>query len=238
MVPLMFKKKRRTRAYRISLVIFFAVIAFLALGKYNNVQAAVLLFDEGTGLRNNGFGNWNGTVGILFKVGETPLRVTSLGLWDGPNDSGGEGDGLELATEVGLWQNSVTLLASVSIGTVGAGSLVDGSNAYCLYESLTTPVILSANTEYRVGARYTSGGNAFTNNPKVSATGHFNSEVTVLAGVYNTDGANLNWPGDQDPNNYFGSATMQFSEVPIPGGVWILGSGFIGLVGLRRTFRK
>ena len=34
------------------------------------------------------------------------------------------------------------------------------------------------------------------------------------------------------------SATIDISAVPIPGEVWLLGSGLIGLVGIRRRFQK
>jgi len=213
------------------LAIFVAIIAFCSLGK-SNAQAAVLLFDEGTNLRNNGSGNWGGTVGVRFTVGDAPIQVTSLGLWDGPNPGGSEGDGLEVGTEVGLWNDSQVLLASVSIAQGTAGSQVDGSSAYCAFESLTTPVTLSANTNYRVGALYSENGNAFMNNG-----GSFDTSVNVFQGVYNSFDSYLDWPGSQDGNNRFGSATMQFSEVPIPAAVWLLGSGLIGLVGIRRKFK-
>lgn len=44
-----------------------------------------------------------------------------------------------------------------------------------------------------------------------------------------------------DSHNYgktLGNFSIYVDPVPIPGAVWLLGSGFIGLVGLRRKFRK
>jgi hypothetical protein len=34
------------------------------------------------------------------------------------------------------------------------------------------------------------------------------------------------------------SAFKEFSTVPIPGAVWLLGSGLIGLLGLRKKFKS
>ncbi len=42
-------------------------------------------------------------------------------------------------------------------------------------------------------------------------------------------------------DGFFGQGTLGFdpiNEVPIPGAIWLLGSGLVGLVGLRRRFRK
>jgi hypothetical protein len=162
-----------------------------------------------------------------------PILVTSLGIWDGPgNETTGssEGDGLEEGTTVGLWNDSGSLLDSVSIAAGIMGSFVDGSTAACVYASIT-PVTLNANTTYRVGALYTNGGSAFMN-----SGGSFNTSVNVTHGVFAS--GSFDFPGSTDTQNHFGSATMQFSVVPIPGALWLLGSGLISIVGIRRKFRK
>ena len=219
------------------LVICIFIIFFCMLGE-STTQAATfnLLMAEGSGLRNNGSGNFGGTVGVQFTVGSVPLLITSLGLWDGPNSGSSEGDGLEVAADVGLWNVSGSPLASVSIAQNSMGSFVDGSSASCVFASLTTPVTLNANSTYIIGAYYTSSGNAFTNNPE--ATALFSTSVNVTDGKYFSGGSSLTFPTSSDPANLFGSATMRFSEVPVPGAVWFFGTGLIGLLGLRRKFRK
>jgi len=37
---------------------------------------------------------------------------------------------------------------------------------------------------------------------------------------------------------YFGLDDVDVSPVPIPGAVWLLGSGVVGLIGLKRRMRK
>lgn len=43
-------------------------------------------------------------------------------------------------------------------------------------------------------------------------------------------------PLKTDPNFSYHYAT--FSQVPIPGAIWLLGSGLIGIVGIRKKFKK
>lgn len=51
---------------------------------------------------------------------------------------------------------------------------------------------------------------------------------TLFANVFGTGGGNLE----------AGNFGVQISTIPVPGAMWLLGSGLIGLVGLRRKFRK
>ncbi len=215
---------------RMSLAILVGIISLFLLAE-SKTQAATLLMGEGTGLRG-----YDGTVGVQFTVKSVPLLVTSIGLWDGPNPSGTEGDGLQVGADVGIWDNSGSLLASVSISAGSMGSFVDGSSASSVFAPLITPVTLSADSTYIIGAFYTSGGNAFTNNP--SATALFSTSVNVTAGKFNNNSSSLAFPNLSDPNNLFGSATMRFSEVPIPGAVWLLGTGLVCVIGFRRKFKK
>ncbi len=51
--------------------------------------------------------------------------------------------------------------------------------------------------------------------------------------------SNIIGTGDNYPNwSVSGNLTFVESEVPIPGAVWLLGTGLFGLVGLRRKIRK
>lgn len=216
---------------RMWLAILVLILSLFMLAN-SNTQAATLLMDEGTNLRNNGSGNYAGTVGVRFLVGSVPLEVTSLGLWDGPNNGGTEGDGLQVDTDVGIWDNIGNLLASVSISSGSTGSFVNGSNASSVFAPITAPITLSPDTFYRIGALYTDGGNAFTNNGVYNST-----SLSVTAGIF-INGTSLSFPTSSDVNIPFGSATMQFSEVPVPGALWLFGSGLVAKIGFKRRLRK
>src|SRR3954469_16560205 len=75
-------------------------------------------------LNDSGSGGEIGTVsggnlGYDFTVGSTPIMITALGLWDGPQSNGSIGDGFASEHIVGLWDNSGNLLATATmlIGT-------------------------------------------------------------------------------------------------------------------------
>ncbi len=55
--------------------------------------------------------------------------------------------------------------------------------------------------------------------------------MEAYAGVF------VNW-GDFQLTFLSSNSNDNFSPVPIPGAVWLLGSGLLGLVGLRKKFRK
>jgi len=42
----------------------------------------------------------------------------------------------------------------------------------------------------------------------------------------------------KDDVSWYVRGTFDFTPIPIPGAVWLLGSGLVGLMGLRRRFRK
>ena len=96
------------------------------------------------------------TVGYDFTVGSTPLLVTALGLWDGPQAAAGTfngstgmiGDGFANQHTVGLWDSAGNLLGSVIIQP---GTAVPLSGEF-RYVNLVTPVVLLAGTKYVLGS--------------------------------------------------------------------------------------
>jgi len=219
--------KRLTRypTRKLMTILGITVGLFCSLGA-PVVHSAVLLMNEGSGTLRE----WDGAVGVQFTVEGMPLQVTSLGIWDGPNSlfSGSEGDGIEVATDVGLWLDSGgSPLGSVSVAQGTVGTAVDGSTALSAFAAIT-PITLSANTTYRLAAFYTGGGNTFRD-----FGGYLSSSaITVPNGVFNTVTSGLTFPGSLVTSNTFASATMQFSVVPIPPAVWLFSSGLLGLIGI------
>lgn len=83
------------------------------------------------------------------------------------------------------------------------------------------------------------------------ATSTLSFQLQNLTGVWTTDGANffdINTkylagthifpPGGDDTGFAAGDGTTGMPYVPLPPSVWLLGSGLLGLVGLRRRFKK
>ena len=113
------------------------------------------------GTRNN----FTGTVGSKFTVGANAL-VDKLGFEDQLVN------GLASSHQVGLWNSSGILLASVTVQS-GTGSVLIGN---WRYETLPTPVTLTAGATYIVGAQVTNGGDKWTDN------GNFPIEFAINQG--------------------------------------------------------
>jgi hypothetical protein len=82
-------------------------------------------------------------------VGDTPITVTKLGVFDYG------ADGLNDSHEVAIWEEGNTdAVASVTVTTnsPAEGPLIDGSNCF-RYEPISE-VTLYPNTSYRIGAYY------------------------------------------------------------------------------------
>jgi hypothetical protein len=96
-------------------------------------------------------------------LGSTPLTITALGLWDGPEFSaqgsviGSVGDGFSSEHFVGLWDNSGNLLAK-AVMQLGTLDTLVGEFRYSstLIVINPGPLILSAGTTYVLGAAYVS----------------------------------------------------------------------------------
>ena len=92
-------------------------------------------------------GIFNDTVGFSFTLKDSPLRVTSLGVYDAGTN------GLSRTNFVGLWDNSGSLLASVTINRSTNAPLV----GFFRWADLSSPITLSASNTYRIGAQANIG---------------------------------------------------------------------------------
>ena len=117
-----------------------ALVGFAA-----HAATPALLFDQNTG---NTLANGPFTLGWEFTT-NAAVTVTGLGVFDDSQD------GLVESHDVGLWDNSGTLLAS---GTVVSGTVDPLVNQW-RYVS-TSPVTLAANATYYIGALWLDGGDA------------------------------------------------------------------------------
>jgi hypothetical protein len=147
----------------------------------------------------------------------TSISVTSLGAFDSTiSDSASP-------IEVGLWDHTGLLLASVTV--TSNSTLVDVSR----YESIT-PVTLTAGLTYYLGAYATTGTIIVTG--ESSGVGGFattSPQIQIGTDVYATNGG-FTFPSIIDGDPHSGAAIMgpnfEFSAVPEPA---MAGLAFLGL---------
>jgi len=96
--------------------------------------------DSGSLRTGDGF-----TLGSSFTVGSSNALVTSLGAWDNGSD------GLNFAKPVAIWDSSGNMIASATVGSGTAGTLVGEFR----YASIP-PVTLTAGQQYTVGVYYSA----------------------------------------------------------------------------------
>ena len=135
-------------------ILLLVCVAALSCAANFHAHANTILTDAGSGLAGTVSG---GNFGYDFTVGSTPLMITALGLWDGPNSNLGNavGDGFASAHVIGLWDNSGNLLAQATM-LIGATDTLMGEFRYSSVLTPTNPgpVILAANTTYVLGAAF------------------------------------------------------------------------------------
>ena len=171
----------------------------------------MLVTSPGTGFNTSYTGSYN--LGYQFTVGSSALSVTSLGFYDYSAGSFSfEGPGLGGIHPVGLWTTSGTLLASVVIPS-GISPL---KNSF-VFQSLGTPVVLSATTDYVLSAFWSSNADKVIANFTSSANPSFAADVT-LVGSRNIPGSSPSFafPSNGGTANGFSwiGPNMEYTVVP------------------------
>jgi len=120
--------------------LLFAALWLLAP---SSARAQQPLFTAPAGVIQSG----NYATGMEFTTGSNPIYVTQLGYVDWNSSGSGFGDGLAGAgAQVGIWDMSGTLLASV---TVPAGTATTQIGSY-RYAALSSVLTLAPNTTYQI----------------------------------------------------------------------------------------
>jgi Domain of unknown function (DUF4082) len=221
-------------------VIAKVILALLVMCPWSPAAASTAMYTFNT---PNFYGNnyyLPQTLGDIFTPAEN-ITVTSLGLFDYQDNGLGE------AHEVGIFNQSGALLASalVSAGTV---SPLVGHFRY----AAIAPLALTAGQTYIVAALYHTasdvmgyanigkvagdpfiGLDGFAARYAIGSTTMSFPTGTILASAPFYIGPNFEFTVDPPPNSVsvalFGAGAADSPNVPIPGSVWLLGSGLAGL---------
>jgi len=168
-------------------------------------------------------GDVNGTLGYSFTV-NSDFLTKQLGFFD----SGALG--LTNSHAVGLWDVNGTLLASVTIGAGLTAPIADGFR----WANLSTTALLTAGNTYTLGGTLIAndadlmGISATINTPfTLGQTSLYHDNVGTDTTLRLPDVSFAQVSGFYGPN-------LAGSPVPIPSAGWLLGSGLVGLIGLRR----
>jgi hypothetical protein len=167
------------------------------------------------------------TLGFIFTLGAN-TNATKLGIYDWNLD------GLETDAKVGLWTDTGTLLASVSVGAGTAGELI-GSYRY----ASIAPVALAAGSSYVVGSYMNSTivGTASSFGTGQGGSGSFNPLITFAQDRYSNFDFTFGFPTLSDGNigGLWAGGNVVFG-VPEPANwaMLITGFGLIGAIQRRR----
>lgn len=226
------------------------LLAVTLLTGANSAEAALGIDFSGavasSGLVENGgpttFGATNGfsIVGWSFKP-TVDLYLTRLGVYDADRD--------RLHSEqhqVGIWSAGMASpLTSVTINE-STGNVPDTSPAGAKFHfvNTATPVVLTAGQTYFVGATMYAGlvnGTSTTDYDSFAAFNkgdspvYLNPFIQYLGSAYALNGTNsLTIPTTSFITDYAVGANIDVTPTPIPAAAWLLGTGLLGLVGIRR----
>ena len=204
------------------LVLAGITMFLLGMGGQALANTPAVNIDNSTGI---GLGNPPFTLGWKFST-NSAISVTGLGVFDDSQD------GLAESHEVGIWNSNGNLLASTTVAIGTTDPLINQFR----YSSII-PITLAAGQDYFVGALWPNGVDNILYPGDVSNFSTISSISFVQNGYF--AGFALACPTDTVDSlpAYFGP-NFNSSAVPEPATMLLLGLGLVGLVGVRRKFKK
>jgi hypothetical protein len=224
-------------------VLFGALLAASLLGGVSSAHAAqAITFDTPSDMYQESGATGN-IVGWSFTA-NSDLYATRLAVFDTDRDVAPEQSHF-----IGLWNSTGSLLASATVNENGVRP-----NGFSYHWADIASTTLKAGQKYYVGAvmgsdYYTAQvpNSIFGNDPTPFTNLQVNTGISYNADAfyYLGTGENPNGitfgsasigSGLNDPNTIIGGfgANIDVTPTPIPAAAWLLGSGLLGLVGIRR----
>jgi hypothetical protein len=160
------------------------------------------------------------TLGFEFSVNQS-LSVTALGVYDDGQD------GLANSAQVGIWDISGNLLASVTVPSGTAGTLV-GDFRY----ADISPLTLSPGQDYVVGAYINDTATSF--NTLQGGSGFYDPAVNGIEDRFSNFNSMFSFPdstNDHPGGAWLGGNFLFASPVPEPSSVTLLALGGFGMLG-------
>jgi len=198
----------------------------LTLVAIQNASAAVIAFtvpDSPLVLPNFVASDPVYTLGYTFTVGADDIRITKLGFFDMIND------GLGTSHEITIWDSQGTVVGTATVPSGTTAAL----EARYRYVDLATSFVLSANTEYTIGA-------TMYGNPDL-ALNLGDELITASPGVTlgeRRSSNDANFPTEN--TKFYGqymTANFQYEVVPEPGAYLMVGLGLASIGFVRRKRR-
>jgi len=192
---------------------FVAVLSFAAALTIANDRTAQAVSVPGVTFTNTDYTFDSGFYSLGYEfTPNTNIYVTALGYYDRG------GNGLAGPSQVGIFNQATTLLvsgASVTVPTGTGGTLVgNGPEGFYRYQTLTTPVLLTAGTTYRIAGETGSQTNYYAYQNYVGLAA--NPNITIGNGYYGS--GSLTYPSN--PSTYMGGQIFAggnfLFEVPVP----------------------
>jgi hypothetical protein len=164
------------------------------------------------------------TLGYSFQV-KVPITVTALAVLDAYTD------GLNVSHDVGIWNDSGTLLASTNVAAGTVAPILNGFR-YATISGLA----LSAGDIYYVGSVNGIDNDAWVQDPGVLADA---AEITYLSRRFEFSSGSLVFPdlaGTGSTGYFGGNFLFMPTAVPEPGTLLMLSTGFclLGFAAWRR----
>ena len=173
----------------------------------------------------------NATLGYAFRVGPDPVNILKMGIWDqGAN-------GLVESHEMGIWNTSGELLASVTVPQGTAGAL----DSNFRYVDVLGGLMLDADTVYVIAAKYYNVDNsdAFFMG---SATRSAGIDWDVSRDRFSIESDTFLFPDSTSDGSAYIGPNFEYAIVPVvvpePDTLFLLVGGAGLLVLLRRRSNK